>query len=149
MDGARREPHTVNCANQTIMEFPVTVEPIAGHAMCFFGGGYLRLFPYFVTRRMSSSVLKSGRPVFFYIHPREVDPGHPRLPMSAKRRFKSYVNLRTTEPKVRRILKEFTFSTFEQLLAAQQARATDVPGKLNASAVHDNPSEAFATRGEA
>jgi hypothetical protein len=34
--------------------------------------------------------------VTFYIHPREIDPGLPRLPMSAIRRFKSYVNLRTT-----------------------------------------------------
>src|SRR5690242_6781072 len=89
--------------------------------MCFFGGGYLRLFPYFLTRRMSLAVLRSGRPVLFYIHPREIDPDHPRLAMNAKRRFKSYVNLRTTEPKLRQILKEFKFKTFAELFAERQS----------------------------
>ncbi len=51
----------------------------------------------------------------FYIHPREIDPQHPRLPMSRKRTFKSYVNLETTESKVRRILKDFPVTTFKSV----------------------------------
>ena len=54
-------------------------------------------------------------PVVFYIHPREIDPAHPRLPMSRKRRFKSYVNLETTETKVRNILRDFPVTTFKAL----------------------------------
>lgn len=149
IDGARREPHTVDCEAGTVTEFPVTVESVAGRPMCFFGGGYLRFFPYFVTRRMSRAVLNAGRPVLFYVHPREIDPGHPRLPMNLSRRFKSYVNLRTTEPKIRRILREFNFATFEQLLMERQARSADAASKSKASEISHYNSETVATRGEA
>ncbi len=41
--------------------------------------------------------------------------------MSAIRRFKSYVNLRTTERKLDRILSEFPVTTFRALLKQNQA----------------------------
>jgi hypothetical protein len=85
--------------------------------MCFFGGGYLRLFPYALIRRMARQVLAEGRPVIFYIHPREIDPDHPRLPMSVPRRFKSYVNLKSTEHKLARILQEFPLATFGEFVS--------------------------------
>jgi len=84
--------------------------------MCFFGGGYLRLFPYPLIRRMARRVLAEGRPVVYYVHPREIDPAHPRLPMSAVRRFKSYVNLASTEGKLHNILREFPTVTFHEYL---------------------------------
>jgi uncharacterized protein DUF3473 len=77
----------------------------------------LRLFPYWLIRRMALEVLAEGRPVVFYIHPREIDPSHPRLPMSRKRQFKSYINLETTEVKVRRVLRDFPVSTFKNVLS--------------------------------
>jgi polysaccharide deacetylase family protein (PEP-CTERM system associated) len=149
IDGARREPHTINCASGQIVEFPVSVTSVAGATMCFFGGGYLRLFPYCVTKRMSQSVLNAGRPVLFYIHPREIDPGHPRLSMNRKRRFKSYVNLRTTETKIRRILADFTFTTFEQLLPGQLSVAADASPDSKVSGVSNYESKSLATHGEA
>lgn len=69
-------------------------------------------------RDRARAVLAEDRPVVFYLHPREVDPDHPRLPMSAKRRFMSYVNLRTTEPKMRRVFDDLPMTTFGDLLAA-------------------------------
>jgi len=118
-----REPHRVNCAAGTIVEFPMTVEPILGKPICFFGGGYLRLFPYAVTKHMTGKVLQAGRPVIFYVHPREIDPEHPRLEMNLQRRFKSYVNLRSTEAKIRRLLSDFQVSSFQEFLA-------QCPGRL-------------------
>jgi Domain of unknown function (DUF3473) len=64
---------------------------------------------------MAASVLRRGRPAIFYVHPREIDPGHPRLAMNPWRRFKSYVNLATTETKLRELLKEFDFVTLRDL----------------------------------
>jgi len=121
MESSGRAPHYVS--RNGIYEFPITVTDLFGRTMCFFGGGYLRLFPYSLIQRMSHQVLAEGRPVTFYIHPREIDPGHPRLPMSAIRRFKSYVNLRTTESKINRILTEFPVTTFRALLELEQSRA--------------------------
>jgi hypothetical protein len=54
--------------------------------------------------------------VIFYVHPREIDPDHPRLPMGASRRFKTYVNLRTTERKIRNILADFPVTTFNDYM---------------------------------
>jgi polysaccharide deacetylase family protein (PEP-CTERM system associated) len=117
MSEARREPHRIDTPAGPLMEFPITVSSLLGKPLCFFGGGYLRLFPSWLIRRAVRQVLAEGRPVVFYIHPREIDPSHPRIAMPLQRRFKSYVNLRTTETKLRRILAEFPVTTFRDFMA--------------------------------
>jgi len=84
--------------------------------LCFFGGGYLRLFPSLIIKNMTLKVLREGRPVIFYVHPRDIDPHHPRLRMSFRRRFKCYFNLETTEAKIRRVLAEFEVTTFRAFI---------------------------------
>ena len=116
MRDGRRDPHRIGNGDG-ILEVPITVADLMGKPMCFFGGGYLRLFPYWLIRKMAQQVLAEDRPVVFYIHPREIDPSHPRLPMSRKRQFKSYVNLETTEWKVRRILRDFPVTTFQNVIS--------------------------------
>lgn len=116
--GALPVPHVVPTAKGDIVEFPISMDRVLGRDLYFFGGGYLRFFPYPVIRDRAKVVLKEGRPVVLYLHPREVDPGHPRLPMSAKRRFMSYVNLSTTEPKMRRLFDDLPMTTFGALLDA-------------------------------
>ena len=106
-------PHLI--ADQ-LKEFPITVVDVLGKHLCFFGGGYLRLFPYSVVRQMSRKVLGENLPVIFYIHPREIDPHHPRLSLGLTRSFKSYVNLKTTETKLRNILDEFQVTTFAEFI---------------------------------
>lgn len=118
---SRPDPHMRRGESGELMEFPITVVDVLGRKLCFFGGGYLRLFPWAVIRRMTARVLDEGRPVVFYIHPREIDPNHPRLPMSARRRFKSYVNLDTTEAKLRHILDEFDVTSFDRFIAENPA----------------------------
>jgi len=117
MRGARREPYRVGGKAAGLIEFPLSVADLFGQPLYVFGGGYLRLFPYPLIRYMARRVLAEGRPVVYYIHPREIDPTHPRLPMNAARRFRSYVNLATTEGKLRRILRDFPTVTFNDYLA--------------------------------
>ncbi len=115
MRGARRDPYRVGNGDG-IVELPISVADVMGKPMCFFGGGYLRLFPYWLIRKMAQQVLADGRPVVFYIHPREIDPAHPRLPMSRSRTFKTYVNLESTEGKVNRVLQDFPVTTFQNAI---------------------------------
>jgi polysaccharide deacetylase family protein (PEP-CTERM system associated) len=110
-------PYRVSDDRNGLIEFPLTVAGVFGQPVCFFGGGYLRLFPYFLVKRMTRKVIQEGRPVVFYVHPREIDPSHPRLSMNLVRRFKSYVNLTTTETKIRRLLSEFSFTTFAEAMS--------------------------------
>lgn len=129
MANGKRAPYQIALNGKHLVEVPVSVADLAGKPMCFFGGGYLRLFPYSLIRKKARQVLDAGRPVVFYIHPREIDPDHPRLPMSRSRRFKSYVNLHQTETKIRRILEEFPVTTFREFLsshAKQPATSLDV-----------------------
>jgi polysaccharide deacetylase family protein (PEP-CTERM system associated) len=113
---AARSPHVVRSDSGQLVEFPISVVNMLGRPICFSGGGYLRFFPYFIIRRMARKVIKEGRPVIFYIHPREVDPDHPRLSMSPVRKFKSYMNMSTVETKIARLLDEFEVTTFERFL---------------------------------
>jgi hypothetical protein len=66
---------------------------------------------------MAGRVLKENRPVIWYIHPREIDPDHPRLPMSFIRRFKSYCNLRSTEIKIIKLLDDFEWMKFSDYIS--------------------------------
>lgn len=116
--GALPEPHVVRTAKGEVVEFPISMAPVFGRDLYFFGGGYLRFFPYPIILRKAREVLNARRSVVFYLHPREVDPDHPRLPMSLKRRFMSYVNLHTTEPKMRRLFDDLPMTTFQDLLNA-------------------------------
>lgn len=87
-------------------EFPITSQAIGPARMMFSGGGYFRLLPYSVLRRM----FERHPYVMTYFHPRDLDPEQPVLPnLSWKRRFKSYVGLRGSHVKLDRLLKEFEF----------------------------------------
>jgi polysaccharide deacetylase family protein (PEP-CTERM system associated) len=111
-------PHAISVgSSELLIEFPISVAEFCTARVCLFGGGYLRLFPWPLIKFMARRVSEKGRPVTFYIHPREIDPDHPRLPMNPLRGFKCYVNLRSTESKLESIFKEFQVTTFKQFLA--------------------------------
>lgn len=110
---AQRDPFIVYTASgAAIVEFPMTVVDVV-KPMCFFGGGYLRLFPWAVVRMMAQKCINENRAVIFYVHPREIDLDHPRLLMNRLRSFKSYVNLDTTEDKIRQIFRTFRCHSFQ------------------------------------
>jgi len=114
--GAQVAPHRIATPAGELIEFPLSVASLLGFRLCFFGGGYLRLAPLGLIRRMARKVNAEGRPVVYYVHPREIDPGHPRLSMNLKRRFKSYVNLHTTLPKLEAICGEQEIASFGEWL---------------------------------
>ena len=66
---------------------------------------------------MGRKAQSEGRPIIFYVHPREIDPQQPRMALSRRRRFTCYVNLKTTRPKIRHILRDFQVTSFDAYLA--------------------------------
>ncbi len=117
LPGAAYAPHIVHTPSGDVAEFPVSITRLFGFPLCLFGGGYLRLAPLPLIRRETARILTTGRPVVFYVHPREIDTQQPRLRLGAVRRFKAYVNLASTEPKIRQLVREFEFQTMEQCWA--------------------------------
>jgi polysaccharide deacetylase family protein (PEP-CTERM system associated) len=112
---ATRHPYVHRTASGNLIEFPISVADTPFGPQCFFGGGYLRLSPIWLIQAMANRVRAEGRGVVWYIHPREIDPDHPQLSMPLQRRFKSYVNLRSTARKLRTILAGANFATLGEL----------------------------------
>jgi len=102
--GSSIHPHIIHTGSGNLIELPISVFTFFKQRVCFSGGGYLRLFPYFFIIKMVKQYEKLHAPVVFYIHPREIDLHQPKLKMSFSRSFKSYYNLASTLPKLRKIL---------------------------------------------
>ncbi|MET0499013.1 MAG: XrtA system polysaccharide deacetylase [Steroidobacteraceae bacterium] len=117
---AQLAPYIIETKSGPLMEFPISVARLLGRRICCFGGGYLRLSPYVIIRSLGRRISNEHRPIVFYVHPREIDTEQPRLPMSMKRRFQSYVNIRGTRRKLERIAVDFDLSTFSDYVAAHR-----------------------------
>ena len=81
------------------------------------GGGYFRLLPYAVSRWSIRRINAIDRkPAMFYFHPWEIDPGQPRVSGApAKTRFRHYLNLKRTEPRLRRLLSDFRWDRVDRI----------------------------------
>ena len=100
-------------SDKTLKEFPVSVTRVFGKQMCFSGGGYLRLLPYFIIKKEFLRFNTHKNPVMVYLHPRDFDPNTPRLKMPFYRAFKCYINLESTKKKFERLLEDFAFTALE------------------------------------
>ena len=113
-------PHIIETPAGPIREFPGMTCELGRMRIPVGGGGYLRLLPWSVTRRMLRKVRQQNRPLNVYIHPWEFDPNQPRVAASLKSRFRHYQNLKTTAPKIRRLLQEFSLTTMSRVLDSMQ-----------------------------
>lgn len=116
MDSSQLGPYEIQTQSGKLLEIPQSMIEVFGKRISLFGGGYLRLAPYPMIRRGIRRLESKGLPLIVYVHPREIDPHHPRLKMSLFRTFKSYVNLGTTYSKLEMLCKEYPFSKMEDFL---------------------------------
>jgi len=97
-------------------EFPLSTFRMFGLNVPVAGGGYLRLFPYVVTRLAIKSLnVRKKQLAVVYLHPWEIDPGQPRLPGGIRSRFRHYVNLKETERTFQKLLHDFRFDTLKSI----------------------------------
>ncbi len=116
--GARADIHRIDTPSGMLWEFPPSVVRIAGINVPISGGGYFRLYPLALSLRWLRQVnRKHGQPFVFFVHPWELDPSQPRLPVpSLVSRFRQYVNLRTTRTKLETLLKTFRFVPMSEVI---------------------------------
>lgn len=100
----------------SIIEFPVATYPLFGRNLPMGGGGYFRLLPGLVTRSALSALERKGRNASIYLHPWEFDPDQPRQPAPLLKRFRHYVGLKRTLPRMERLLERFRFGTMQEVL---------------------------------
>jgi hypothetical protein len=117
--GFNREIHRMKLpSGNHLIEVPLSVVDLFGRTLPACGGGYLRYFPYAMTRQSFLKIQKE-RPVIVYMHPYELDTEkypdffyraksslglRKRLPLSFYR-----VNKGTVKRKLDRLIGEFPF----------------------------------------
>jgi len=105
------------CFGNGLVEFPLSTYRFCGANFPVGGGGYFRLFPYFLTKMFFRGLTHREKGIIFYLHPWELDPQQPRMKIRLNYRFRHYINLRKTEFRLERMLKEFRFSPLRELVA--------------------------------
>lgn len=117
MPGTPHQPYLLESPNGGILkEFPLSTCPVGSYRMPIAGGGYFRLYPYSLTRWGLGKINRAGQPFIFYLHPWEIDPGQPRLKVSAFSRFRHYNNLDKCMGRLERLLQDFRFGSVTDVL---------------------------------
>jgi polysaccharide deacetylase family protein (PEP-CTERM system associated) len=116
---APRFPHRLKTLNGgDLIEFPMSTVLMLGRRVPVGGGGYFRITPYALTRRALRRINTSDRqPAMVYLHPWELDPQQPRLPVGPLTRFRHLVNVGKTEARLVRLLGDFAFGPAAEVLA--------------------------------
>ncbi|PKP41088.1 MAG: polysaccharide deactylase [Bacteroidetes bacterium HGW-Bacteroidetes-10] len=108
----KAEPAILSLPNGTfIKEFPINIQTILNKNLVFSGGGFFRLFPYWLIKywAMHSSYMMT------YFHPRDFDIDQPVInTLPAMRKFKSYVGIKGAFSKFQFLLNDFEFVNVEQ-----------------------------------
>jgi polysaccharide deacetylase family protein (PEP-CTERM system associated) len=121
---APRIPHVMQRPAGRLAEYPLATTSVLGYALPAAGGGYLRQFPFALIRRAFADATARGIPSTFYIHPWEIDPAQPRVPVPWLTRVRHYRGLSTTLERIERLLKEFSFTTIASSLDSTFAPAS-------------------------
>ena len=118
---AERFSHVIHTTSGDIREYPLSTLRICKTNMPVCGGGYLRIYPYALTKRAVNILnRKENKPVIIYAHPWEFDPDQPRLNGKWLSRLRHYTNLSKTDTILRSLLNDFQFGTMSERYRLEQ-----------------------------
>jgi len=111
------EPYFIRTASgNTLLELPLSTESILGQTLPIAGGGYFRLYPYWLSRWFYNRRVKQNNPFIFYLHPWEIDPDQPKVDVSWFSKFRHYNNLDQCAARLQKLLSQFSFTTMQQYI---------------------------------
>lgn len=115
---ASRTPGPVSApSGRQIVEFPLSTARVFGQCIPCSGGGYFRILPFWLTRRLLNRVNHGDRlPFIFYLHPWEIDSEQQRFTASWLSNFRHYTNLSVCAERLELLLKLFRFGTAAESL---------------------------------
>lgn len=105
-----------------LLRIPVTVLTMAGRRFPFASGAFFRLSPKWLIHWGLKRAIRARRPAMVVLHPRELDPAHPRLPLHGLENLVHYARLSTTIPKLRSLLDPasgFEWRTISDVFSAE------------------------------
>lgn len=97
--------------------YPMTTTKIMGKHLPVMGGGYFRLYPYWLTRLLSHNLDKQHS--IFYMHPYELDAQEynalkGELNISKKQALHQFTGRKQTKAKLHKLLNDYPFTSFKQ-----------------------------------
>jgi len=99
-------PHIIKTKYGELKEFPISLGEVLGREIVYSGGGYFRVMPYWLLKRMT----QKAKYVLAYFHPSDFDPDQPQMPQLPKmRQFKNRVALKGAYEKYKRYIADFEF----------------------------------------
>jgi polysaccharide deacetylase family protein (PEP-CTERM system associated) len=128
-----RHPYVLQRKDGALIELPGSTVQFGHSNLPIGGGGYFRILPYQWTKWGIARLNRvEGQPAIFYLHPWEIDPEQPRLPVGLVGRFRHYRNLDRTEDRLRQLLVDFRFGPVRQLIVPRGDARTRTQGAATA-----------------
>jgi polysaccharide deacetylase family protein (PEP-CTERM system associated) len=99
-----------------LWEIPISTVRLWRYPVAFSGGGFLRHLPAWFVQWCAGRVRESGRPVVFYLHPRDLNPASPRISTTSLRKFRYYGGRKGMVAKLEAILRGRRLVSIEEFL---------------------------------
>jgi len=100
-----------------LVEIPASTLRFWGRNFPLGGGGFFRLYPYWLTRKGIESINRRGYPVVVYLHPWELDPDCPKISQADWRtQVRQYLNLAKSKKRLQNLLSHFSFRPIQEYL---------------------------------
>lgn len=115
-----REPHQIKTAAGGLWELPPLVTPTLFGNLPTGGGWGFRFFPGRLIKRTMQSYQQQGMPGVLFVHPRELDPYGPRLPLGMLREFVTYGPRSSAAGRLKALLQGFDFKPMGELVDTWQ-----------------------------
>ncbi|HVC89211.1 MAG TPA: XrtA system polysaccharide deacetylase [Acidobacteriaceae bacterium] len=117
-------------ADNQLMEFPIATWKVAGRNLSVGGGAYLRLLPYqYIHRGLAAWEKEMQTPAMVYLHPWELDPYQPYIPLSFPSTVRQTWGTTLMEDKLQRLLTQFRFAPVRDTHQAVLAGKGFIPRK--------------------
>jgi polysaccharide deacetylase family protein (PEP-CTERM system associated) len=98
-------------AHGQLMEIPIATWRVAGRNLSVGGGAYLRLLPFqYIQRGLAAWEKDMQSPAMVYLHPWEIDPYQPHIPLSLQSTVRQTWGTTMMEDKLQRLLDQFRFA---------------------------------------
>ncbi|MGQ8364683.1 XrtA system polysaccharide deacetylase [Glaciecola sp. 1036] len=110
-------PRFAHKREEGIIEIPIPTILAGGENKGIGGGGFFRLFPYWLSKKRIEAYLKeTDQPYNFYFHPWEIDAKQPRISNAPfKSKLRHYINLASMEKKLEKLMLDYRFSSMKNV----------------------------------
>lgn len=115
-DAPRQRYNALGNNGNTLTEFPMSTIKFFGKNIPFGGGGYLRIYPNWLTKKAIASVNNEGLPAIMYMHPWEFDEGQTRLNLGKIQTWRHYYNIDKNLFKLSGLLDQFSWTNFKTVI---------------------------------